>query len=209
MSDHDFQTFPKISRLCRMMVVTEKIDGTNAQVFVVAGSPPAESKAPRDVMGEIIAPIATVNGGEFDVYAGSRNRWITPADDNFGFAHWVADHADELAALGPGRHFGEWWGSGIQRGYGLPKGEKRFSLFNVGRWSETPPPACCSLVPKLYEGDFSMEAVEGTLDTLKKFGSLAAPGYAKPEGVVVYHVASRTLFKRTIEKDDEPKGAKS
>jgi hypothetical protein len=79
----------------------------------------------------------------------SRSRWITPDDDNFGFAAWVEANRDELLTLGPGRHFGEWWGSGIQRGYGLPKGEKRFSLFNVSRWGESRP-ACCHVVPVLY-----------------------------------------------------------
>ena len=35
MSDGDeFESFPSISRLSRQCVVTEKIDGTNAQVFV-------------------------------------------------------------------------------------------------------------------------------------------------------------------------------
>jgi hypothetical protein len=68
--------------------------------------------------------------------AGSRSQYITPERDNHGFARWVQDDADELWALGEGRHFGEWWGSGIQRGYGLQKGEKRFSLFNVARWAD-------------------------------------------------------------------------
>ena len=34
----------------------------------------------------------------------------------------------------------------------------------------------------------------------------AAPGFFKPEGVVVFHVASNHLYKMTIEKDDEWKG---
>jgi hypothetical protein len=88
------------------MIVTEKLDGTNAQVHI------------------------TDDGR---IFAGSRNRWITPDADNFGFARWVAEHEEELRALGPGSHYGEWWGSGIQRRYGLD--EKRFSLFNVGRWT--------------------------------------------------------------------------
>ena len=52
----------------------------------------------------------------------------------FGFARWVETNRERLITLlGPGLHFGEWWGSGIQRGYGLTKGDKRFSLFNVER----------------------------------------------------------------------------
>lgn len=192
----DFIEFPKIARLSRGTVVTEKIDGTNAQVaiFDLEGFP-------------VTDPACLWQRDGLAIFAGSRSRWVTPGkDDNFGWAAWVLAHAEELAALGPGRHYGEWWGSGIQRGYGLCNGEKRFSLFNVGRWKETPPPACCSLVPTLYEGDFDMLAIEAALSLLRAEGSRAAPGFLRPEGVVVFHAASRTLFKKTIEKDSEPKG---
>lgn len=192
----EFVEFPKIARLCRSTVVTEKIDGTNAQVYIVALEGFAEP-----------SPFCLWQRDGLAIFAGSRSRWVTPGkDDNFGWAAWVRDHAEELAALGEGRHYGEWWGSGIQRGYGLRDGEKRFSLFNVGRWRETPPPACCSIVPVLHEGDFDMAAIDSSLAMLAQHGSRAAPGFIKPEGVVVYHAASRTLFKRTIEKDSEPKG---
>lgn len=171
----EFEGFPKIPRLRREIVITEKIDGTNAQVFV---------------------------GEDGTVLAGSRSRWITPENDNFGFARWVAEHADGLRDLGPGRHFGEWWGAGIQRRYGLT--EKRFSLFNVARWGEERP-ACCHVVPTLYQGPFSFEAVDDALARLREEGSAASPGFMSPEGVIVYATAARQLFKVTLEKDDEPK----
>ena len=175
----EFQEFQKIARLSRNCSITEKIDGTNACVFI----------------GE---------DGEF--LAGSRTRWITPEDDNYGFAKWAMANKDELMALGPGRHFGEWWGSGCQRGYGLTNGEKRFSLFNTGRWNDiTPPPACCHVVPVLYTGIFTSTAVDACLDILRTQGSRAAPGFMKPEGVVIYQTAGRCYFKKTLEKDDEPK----
>lgn len=158
------------------MIVTEKIDGTNGQIFI----------------GE---------DGEFLV--GSRTRWITPESDNFGFARWAYAHKDELLELGPGRHFGEWWGSGIQRGYGLT--EKRFSLFNTSRWADSRP-ACCGIVPTLFTGDFSTEVVSDMLEELREYGSVAAPGFMRPEGIIVFHPQSRTFFKKTIEKDDSGKG---
>lgn len=171
----EFVPFPKIARLFREVIVTEKIDGTNASVHV------AEDGTVR---------------------AASRTRWITPDDDNFGFARWVHEHADELRELGPGAHFGEWWGAGIQCGYGLK--EKRFSLFNTHRWGESRP-ACCHVVPVLARGrDVSFAVAEG-LDALRS-GSVAAPGFMRPEGVVAFHSASGQLFKVTIEKDEEPKG---
>lgn len=167
-----FIPFPKIPRLKRGCVITEKIDGTNAQVVV---------------------------GEDGSVRAGSRNRWITPDDDNFGFARWVAERADELRELGPGQHFGEWWGLGIQRGYGLH--ERRFWLFNAGRWGEERP-ACCGVVPVLYAGDFSTDAVDATLAALKAGGSKAAPGFMKPEGVIVYLTAARHTYKVLAENDE-------
>ena len=174
----DFVGFSKIARLSREVVITEKIDGTNGCIFI----------------GE---------DGEFLV--GSRSRWITPENDNHGFARWVYDHKNELMSLGPGRHFGEWWGSGIQRGYGLPKGEKRFSLFNVKRWKEERP-SCCYVVPVLYQGEFDTGTILDTMKTLAYGGSMAAPGFMKPEGVVIYHTAGNVLFKKTFEKDEKGKG---
>jgi hypothetical protein len=190
----EFQSFEKISRLTRGCTVTEKLDGSNGQVAIFDV---------RDCDSFATGYIAKV-GGHL-IYAGSRNKWVTPEDDNYGFARWVKEHIDELALLGPGRHFGEWWGSGIQRRYGMK--EKVFSLFNVGRWNEqNPPPACCRVVPVIYEGVFSDTAVEGAISKLKEHGSYAAPGFMDPEGVVVYHQASRTLFKKTIKNDEAPKG---
>jgi hypothetical protein len=175
-----FVEFPKISRYSREVVVTEKIDGTNAQIYI------------NDTMTE--------------VFAGSRSRWITPEDDNFGFARWVADHRDDLLALGPGSHFGEWWGAGIGRRYDLK--EKRLSLFNVHRWAEvTTRPACCDVVPVLWRGPFDALDVNLLLLKLKSEGSIAAPGFMRPEGIVIFHTAAQWLLKKTIDKDDSPKGA--
>lgn len=192
-----FVEFPKMPRLKRECIITEKIDGTNACIRIT-------------------------EDGQF--LTGSRTRWITPGDDNYGFSRWAHDHKDELMELGIGTHFGEWWGSGCQRGYGLPKGEKRFSLFNVSRWclhGKEPQriptadpriekyqqvlPPCCYLVPILYQGQFDTARVDEAIEFLKTYGSLASPGFTKPEGVVCFHVAGNFGFKTTIEKDSEPK----
>lgn len=195
----EFQEFQKIPRLSRDVIITEKIDGTNAQIFI------------------------TEDG---DLFCGSRNRWITPSDDNHGFARWAEGNKQELLKLGPGRHFGEWWGSGIQRGYNLPKGEKRFSLFNAVRWCEyfqepqvrsvNPKtgesvlqdvlPRCCYRVPVISERTiFDQGVIDWSLYALKTRGSMASPGFMKPEGIVIFHTAANMAFKKTIEKDEVPK----
>lgn len=193
----EFIGFTKIARLSREVVVTEKIDGTNACIYI---------------------------GEDGTFLTGSRTRWITPEDDNHGFSKWAHEHKDELMKLGHGRHFGEWWGSGINRGYGLQKGEKRLSLFNTIRWclnGQEPQripcgdpriikmqdvlPPCVGLVPILSRGVLSDLVVQNALDALNEFGSHAAPGYMRPEGIVVFHTAGNVAFKKTLEGDDEPK----
>ena len=110
----------------------------------------------------------------------------------------------ELETLGVGYHYGEWWGQGIQRGYGLK--EKRFSLFNVNKWNLITAPACCHVVPTLYAGMFDTHTCTSIIEWLATYGSVAAPGFMKPEGIVVFHTAQGHLYKKTIEKDESPKG---
>jgi RNA ligase-like protein len=170
----EFKAFPKIPRLFRDVVVTEKIDGTNAAVVV------------------------TEDG---DVFAQSRKRFISPELDNFGFAQWVRDHEDELRELGVGYHYGEWYGRGIQRGYGLE--DRRFALFNPDRYEDRP--ECCEVVPVLWRGTFDQALITQTLQVLGQYGSQMVPGFMKPEGIVVYHAASRQVFKVLLENDNRPK----
>ena len=48
--------------------------------------------------------------------------------------------------------------------------------------------------------------VDDAMTELRRTGSVAAPGFMKPEGIVIYHTGTRTLFKKTFEKDAEGKG---
>lgn len=174
----EFAGFPKIARYSREVTVSEKIDGTNAQVYIT-------------------------EDGQF--FTGSKNRWITPEDDNFGFSRWAHEHKDELMQLGPGRHFGEWWGRGIQRGYGLE--EKRFSLFNISRWG-IERPACCHVVPELWRGFIEDMNIKQIMDLLLLGGSHAALGFNDPEGIVIYHTAGNVCFKKTFKHDEKGKWEK-
>ena len=175
--EHEFVKFPKIPRLNREIIITEKIDGTNAQIYITE---------------------------EGELLTASRNRWITPENDNAGFAKWANENKEELMKLGPGRHYGEWWGQGIQRNYGAT--EKYFSLFNVNRWTSEPKPDCCLMVPVLYVGAFTTEAIENTLERLRTDGSIAKKGYMNPEGIIIFHTALNGYFKVTLENDELHKG---
>lgn len=174
---HKFCGWGKIPRLSKeCTIITEKIDGTNAQIFM-----------PED--GQLLI--------------GSRTRYITPDDDNFGFARWVMDHEAEVRALGKGRHYGEWYGAGIQRGYGLK--EKRFALFNVLRPPESLPPIF-SQVPVLYRGASAQADPSYWIQELLRTGSRAVPGWAAPEGVVVWHLGTDSRYKKLCLGDDYHKG---
>lgn len=186
---NEFESFPKMPRLNREIIITEKIDGTNAQIHIT-------------------------DDGQFLV--GSRNKYISPDNDNAGFARWAMENKDELMKLGHGRHYGEWWGAGIQRRYGLT--EKRFSLFNTSRWTDDVRPKCCHLVPELYRGPVMgaltdedgqpiglIPAWELVLSAMRVKGSFAAPGFMDPEGIIVFHTAALMGFKITLEDDGVPK----
>ena len=216
-----FQSFAKIPRLNREIIITEKIDGTNAAIGITDGSlyaAFADSTRAQDSDFENLSPSR--------VYAQSRTRIITPKEDNYGFADWVQKHADILrVTLGPGLHFGEWWGKGINRNYGLD--QHRFSLFNVDKWFFDPAGkhslaaaaaagVAIHVVPVLYQGPWITSVLHDHpneyapklyLEYLKNspMGSYAAPGFMQPEGIVVFHTAGHVLFKATIENDEKHK----
>lgn len=195
-----FAEFPKIPRLSRECVITEKIDGTNGLIEFH----PSCNVAERSVWNYAGSQV-NIDGESHIMRVGSRKQWITPDKDNYGFAKWAYDHKEELATLGAGRHFGEWWGQGIQRNYGLL--EKRFSLFNTSRWHDAAlRPSCCHVAPILGEGIFHSSLVDGAMNNLIAGGSAAAPGFKNPEGIIIYHINGNLYFKKTIFKDEEYKG---
>ena len=161
----EFRKWESIKRVNTSVVITEKIDGTNGIIGI-------------DETGKI--------------WAGSRTRWLTETADNYGFYKWVMENETELKRMGEGYHYGEWYGKGIQRGYGLD--HRRFALFNVGRWKEWRP-ECCETVPVLYSGEWAGDTIGLVAKQLREGGSVAVPGFTNPEGLVVYHNASSHLFK--------------
>lgn len=205
----EFQAFAKIPRYRREIALTEKLDGTSACVVWAPVDATAENKeyvlAERELTDQ-----HGVSVGPHWLLAQSRTRFVAPSRliskaDNYGWAQWCDDHADDLMRLGPGYHYGEFWGYGIQRGYGMA--EKHFSLFNVNRWGEGKQerPACCDVVPLI--GYFTPDKINEQVELLRANGSLASPGYMKPEGVILFHSQSRQYYKVLLENDESPKSA--
>lgn len=162
----EFKAWPKIPRdKGNIITITEKMDGTNACVIV------------RD--GKVVG-------------VQSRSRLIKVGDDNFGFAFWVAENADELATLGDGYHYGEWVGPGIQKNPHMLT-EKTFFLFNTFRPADSLP-ACVKQVRVLYNGPDSKNIREAKMGDL--WGMAAAAGYI-PEGIIIYSHDTRTYTKDT------------
>jgi hypothetical protein len=186
----DYPSFPKIPRSSNSVVwATEKLDGTNGLVYVPLN--PAEP-----------------------VRAGSRNRWLkgngSKSDDNFGFAAWVEENAEALRRLGPGHHYGEWWGKGIGRAYGLE--ERRWWLFDALRWTpERLPeglPAALGVVPLLCVRSLDKSAeVVAAGEWVLKTHSVAVPSWLKPEGYVL-SVGSFSANNR-VKVTDQMQGAKT
>lgn len=175
LTDFQHRSWPKTPRLydAKGVVITEKIDGRNCAVYI---------------------------SEDGQVGAQSRNNILT--HDEYGFYNWVKDNANALANyLGPGYHYGEWWGYKIGRGYDCKPGERYFSLFNTHRWADVSfSIPNLTTVPIIYDGVFSEHAISNAEKSLKEHGSYAKPGFKRPEGVVLYHKVADKVFKVILDK---------
>lgn len=203
----EFKPWPKTPRLNRDMVITEKIDGTNGCVVIKK----IDSETP-------VSGLIVISGGDgiYAVGAQSRNRRLPVGPqsmddvdwqkrDNAGFGAWVYENAAGLVqVLGEGYHYGEWYGAKIGRKYGLS--ERRFALFNVGRYGDLDlsPVPNLETVPVLYTGPFDTYNAMAVYGELMETGSRAVPGFMQPEGIIVYHTASKQVYKVT-DRGDLPK----
>lgn len=210
----EFEAWPKIPRLGNETVqVTEKIDGTNAAVIIL---PYISDHNPLIDAGQAKLVEYDKPDAMFTFATQSRKRFIWPGKqtDNAGFAAWAWENMHPLIdTLGYGKHFGEWYGAGIQHGYGLK--EKRFALFNASRWqdltgAEVPG---IGVVPVLYDGPFAdldgpdvRNPVKESIESLRQHGSLAVPGYMSPEGVIAYFRLARVSYKGFLHNNTTPKG---
>lgn len=186
-----FKPFPEIKRIGKLWItVTQKIHGTNASVGI---EPSIEVSSSNE--------LDTMARSGFEVRAAKRGGFITPEDDNFGFAKFVEENRQEfIDKLGPGVWHGEWAGPGINSGEGLK--EKTFCLFDVKALEGRPLPPRCVLVPLLYEGPLDTVKVELAKLDLKVNGSKLVPGFMRPEGVVVHFLGSSFRYKDVFEPEE-------
>ena len=178
----EFAKWPSIQRLSSETVfLTEKIDGSNGIIYV-----PEDPALP--------------------VLAGSRERWLSNEDgtppekknDNFGFGAWVYDRRESLRQLGPGYHYGEFHGAGIQRRYDLKN--KRWASFEYWRDDIAIPDVC--VVPVLFTGEPTILLFDACIQRLIDEGSVLYPGFMKPEGIVItFKNMKRCSFKKLCEND--------
>ena len=208
---YEFKAWPKIPRLSKMQCsITEKLDGTNASIHIAALPHVSEGDQPKHDPN-LLAYRYGMDASAWGMWAGSRTRWISPENDNFGFAKWAQDNSKVLfEQLGPGTHYGEWWGQGIQRTYGLTK--KYFTLFNPWRYGAGQNPEIptaseqikqdklLGTVPILSQAQYSPSEVGEATYQLETTGSVAVPGWMKPEGIVVY--IGKDTYKVVINGDE-------
>ena len=169
----EFVPFPKIARLDSTCTVTEKIDGTNACVIVTAD-------------GEVLAQ--------------SRSRIITPTDDNYGFARWVKENRRFLVSAKATTSAS---GGGRASSASTAKSAS-VSRCSTCRWADgCGRPFCCDVVPTLLVGEFRSIDFARVEHDLRAGGSVAAPGFMKPEGFVVYHHRLNAYLKHPFDKPAE------
>ena len=216
----EFEAFPKIPRLNREWIITEKIDGTNAAIIIEECPLVEGGECDTIVPGDSVLAVGYRDGKAYHVGAQSRKRLINLAEDNHGFAEFVYDNVEALVELlGPGRHFGEWAGPGIQKNrHELER--KTFFLFNTTRFgniwtSDAAHRIGVTVVPVLgiVHNAIDLAQCEYILLGLLRGGSYAKrragerPGrHGKAEGIMFYSTAANQVFKVTLENDGVPKG---
>jgi len=183
----EFKKFPKIKQSRTLSyVITEKLHGTNASVHIYTKDMGEEI---LDDEKDFLVPQAPFFNEYIIVRPAKRSGFLTLADDNFGFAKFIAERKDQLSEeLGLGTFFGEFVGPGINGGCGLD--HKRFALFDVLKFSpgELDLPEDVDFVPILFKGrqlETMATNVALSLASLKTGGSKYSKGFETPEGIVI------------------------
>lgn len=184
-----FRKIPSLNGRPFRMRITQKIHGTNAQIYIFEGE-----------------------NSKVELMVGSRARWLTPEDDNHGVCKWAYQNKDLLIMdLRKGRHYGEWAGPGINKGEGLQR--KKLFLFDKNHHFKKIDMAAIDMVPVLFDGEIKFEdiaeCINEHMNKLKQDGSQIeeANGYPFPEGVVIEIYDPRGInksifFKKTFSQEE-------
>lgn len=168
----EFKHFSEIKKYSGIhLAVYQKLHGSNAQIYIYD------------------------NGDGVDLRCGSRERWLFPTNDNYGFASFVYKYkAEFIEKLGLGRHYGEWIGIKINSGEGLTPNDghegRMFALFNTDRPYPLGLPPHVVLVPELFnDKDFTgsiYDKITEIMNDLRDNGSKLVKGFMRVEGVVIH-----------------------
>jgi len=192
----EYPKYPSIERFENIYsIISEKVDGTNGLIEI------------------------EYDDGLLAVRFGSRNRWLTLSSDNAGFMNFFAMFAKKIAIVpdilrakavneldnrnkvcsNPIRIYGEWYGKGIQRGYGLDT--KYFMPFHTILAEALIEANVPNIMPPhiMYTGKFDKQIADDMMNLLRTHGSGVTPGYFNPEGIVVYFPTYQFCLKDTFE----------
>jgi len=177
-----YPSFPSIERIENIRCfINEKIDGTNGMIEIT-----------KDALR-----------------FGSRNTYLSSKEDNHGFYKFCKEYITYPVSdiiirrlypnnppTYPVRIYGEWFGKGIQRTYGLKA--RYFMPFNPYHADALTYCGVPYIVypAELYSGKFSVSQLELCMDDLKLRGSKVIEDYMNPEGVVIYFPKYNFSLKR-------------
>jgi hypothetical protein len=179
----EFKAWPKIPRIKGLpVVITEKVDGTNACVIVEGGK--VVGCQSRNNL------LAHNNTGE-----------LTIVQDNMGFAQWVVGNQASLVELGDGYHYGEWAGPGIQNNPHKLE-TKKFFLFNTGRWNNENKPHVCDVVPVLHRGKWDADDIDSLMHWLDQGFNAGQLCTDYAEGIIIYFESLNTYAKHTLKSPE-------
>lgn len=184
----EFKAWREIEKFTGIhVIVTEKIHGANCHVNVVSQP-----------------------DGSLKAIAGKRTSYVG-TQGLFGFGEFVTSNEKEICEkLGPGRHYAEWTGAGVNGDYGLKN--KTAVLFNTRHHGPKKAagvlPDRFDVVPVLYDGPYVQEKIDEVLADLKANGSKFSHGYMRPEGVVLFFPLFNA-YKKIVFKPEETGWTKS
>jgi len=197
----EFKRYPRIKRSLGLgnMLITEKIDGTNA-MFVIEDKKLTLLGTHRRQLLMIGDPKLIEHYQHIpDLEYRESLMAEEPRRAHFGFVGWCEDHKEELESIGDGVYYGEWVTPEVKGCQRYPyEGPPKLFLFCPQRWPEQrPQPACLDLVPTLYRGPFNEEMIQTVIDELDG-DSVAFPGSDNPEGIIIELLQLKKLCKWTF-----------